>query len=107
MTTGAPVLSDPRHDAMLAESAASLERVRLILAGCRARGWRFTEAWALAMATTNDASVLGALVETEPSWHAAYVGRPQASPERALSLVAMAGDHEPRDRAIGLRHVIG
>lgn len=89
MSTGAPALDDPRRVAMFAASAHALAGVRVVLAGCRARGWRFAQAWPLAVAMVDDPALADTLTATRGAWLRAYRGQPAARGERAAGVLAV------------------
>ena len=105
MSANGPVLSDPRHAAMLAASAHALANVGTVMRAARVRGLPFRMAWSMACALTTDAGVLEALASTEAGWRRAYFREPASSGERALGFLfggdVPAEDGRPAGRAFG------
>jgi hypothetical protein len=86
------MLDHPARTAALDETQAALARVRIVLAGCRAQGWRFHDAWSLAVLTVDDPTLAETLRATRASWLRAFRGAPATRSERAASLLVATGE---------------
>jgi hypothetical protein len=76
----------------------ALGRFRRALAGERAAGADFDEAWA---SSRKPAGLRAVLEATEPAWQRAYVGEPARRSELALPVLLDAFDDGHRERSPG------
>lgn len=98
------MVNHPRHVEALAASAHTLATVRVVLAGCRARGWHFAQAWSLAVAVVDDPALADTLTATRGAWLRAYRGQAPMRGERAAGvLIVDVGDDagRPAGRSFG------